>query len=119
MVAQTSLRSIGPPSVCPPQSSHVPFAQVMGDPCAWSCCSSPSAFALSLLERWAASWRPDHPFCLGRAGDACVLGAAERVGNTLYGARVYVELGRRLAHAHTVRQSRRPSRALPDYRLLR
>src|SRR6516225_4160420 len=27
--------------------------------------------------------------CLGRAGDACVLGALERVGDTLYGARVY------------------------------
>ena len=36
------------------------------------------------------------PICLGRAGDACALDAAERVGNTLYGARVYVELGRRL-----------------------
>src|SRR5262249_35922770 len=37
--------------------------------------------------------------CLGRAGDACVVGALERVGDTLYGARVYVKLGRRLAHA--------------------
>ena len=27
--------------------------------------------------------------CLGRAGDACVVGAFERVGDTLYGARVY------------------------------
>src|SRR5262249_31073658 len=44
--------------------------------------------------------------CLGRAGDACVLGAVERAGNTLYSARVYVELGRRLAHTHAVRQSR-------------
>jgi len=35
-----------------------------------------------------------------------VLGAVERAGNTLYGARVYVELGRRLAHAHAARQSR-------------
>src|SRR6516225_9666305 len=43
--------------------------------------------------------------CLGRAGDACVLGALERVGDTLYGARVYVKLGRRLAHAHAARQS--------------
>src|SRR5215475_5378733 len=31
--------------------------------------------------------------CLGRAGEACVVGALERVGDTLYGARVYVELG--------------------------
>src|SRR5262245_26681051 len=43
--------------------------------------------------------------CLGRAGDACVVGALERVGDTLYGARVYVKLGRRLAHAHAARQS--------------
>ena len=42
--------------------------------------------------------------CLGRAGDACVVGALERVGDTLYGARVYVKLGRRLAHAHAVKQ---------------
>ena len=46
------------------------------------------------------------PMCLGRAGDACVLGAVERAGNTLYRARVYVELGCRLAHAHAVRKSR-------------
>ena len=39
-------------------------------------------------------------------GDACVLGAAERAGNALYSARVYLELGRRLAHAHAARQSR-------------
>src|SRR5262249_28552120 len=38
--------------------------------------------------------------------DACVLRAPERVGNTLYGARVYFELGRRLAHAHAPRQRR-------------
>src|SRR5262249_32636199 len=44
--------------------------------------------------------------CLGRGDDACVLGAAERAGNALYGARVYVELGRRLSHAHAARQSR-------------
>src|SRR6516225_2773353 len=61
--------------------------------------------------------------CLGRAGDACVVGALERVGNTLYGARVYGKLGRRLAHAHAARQScsdslsqlvrdRRPAKAL-------
>src|SRR5262245_47579778 len=31
---------------------------------------------------------------LGRAGDACVVGALERVGDSLYGARVYVKLGR-------------------------
>jgi len=43
--------------------------------------------------------------CLGRAGDACVVGALERVGDTLYGARVYGKLGRRLAHAHAARQS--------------
>src|SRR5262249_44127445 len=43
--------------------------------------------------------------CLGRAGDACVVGALERVGDTLYGARVYVKLSRRLAHAHAIRQS--------------
>src|SRR5262249_41441274 len=43
--------------------------------------------------------------CLGRAGDACVVGALERVGDTVYGARVYVKLGRRLAHAHAARQS--------------
>jgi hypothetical protein len=43
--------------------------------------------------------------CLGRAGDACVVGALKRVGDTLYGARVYVKLGRRLAHAHAARQS--------------
>src|SRR5262249_786259 len=43
--------------------------------------------------------------CLCRAGDACVVGALERVGDTLYGAWVYVELGRRLAHAHAARQS--------------
>src|SRR5262249_2173903 len=42
--------------------------------------------------------------CLGRAGDACVVGALERVGDTLYGARVYVKLGRRLAHAHAAGQ---------------
>src|SRR5262245_31423352 len=44
--------------------------------------------------------------CLGRAGDACVVGALERVGDTLYAARVYLELGRRLAHAHAARKSR-------------
>src|SRR5215475_5433060 len=44
--------------------------------------------------------------CLGRAGDACVVGALERVGDTLYGPRVYVKLGRRLAHAHAARQGR-------------
>src|SRR6266550_9127840 len=43
-------------------------------------------------------------FCLGR--DACVLYAAERAGNALYGARVDLEFGRRLAHAHAPRQSR-------------
>src|SRR6516162_7712970 len=43
--------------------------------------------------------------CLGRAGDACVVGALERAGDTLYGARVYVKLGRRLTHAHAARQS--------------
>src|SRR5262249_31660768 len=43
--------------------------------------------------------------CLGRAGEACVVGALERVGDTLYGARVYGKLGRRLAHAHATRQS--------------
>ena len=37
---------------------------------------------------------------------ACALGAAERAGNALYDARVYVELGRRLAHAHAARQGR-------------
>src|SRR5262249_30170173 len=42
---------------------------------------------------------------LGRCGDAFVLGVVERVGNALYGARVYVKLGRRLAHAHAARQS--------------
>src|SRR5262245_45405473 len=42
--------------------------------------------------------------CLGRAGDVCVVGALERVGDTLYGARVYVKLGRRLAQAHAARQ---------------
>ena len=47
--------------------------------------------------------------CLGRAGDACVVGALERVGDTLYGARVDVELGRRLADAHAARQSRSDS----------
>src|SRR5439155_24801318 len=46
------------------------------------------------------------PMCLRPGGDACVLGAVERAGNTLYGARVCVELGRRLAHAHAVRQGR-------------
>src|SRR5262249_46329437 len=44
--------------------------------------------------------------CLGRVGDACVLGVVERAGDTLYGARVYVELGSRLTHAHAARQSR-------------
>src|SRR5262249_61172074 len=44
------------------------------------------------------------PICLCRG--ACALGVAERAGNTLYGARVYVELGRRLAHAHATRQGR-------------
>jgi hypothetical protein len=44
--------------------------------------------------------------CLGRTGDACVLAVVERAGNALYGARIYVELGRRLAHAHAARQSR-------------
>src|SRR5262249_1473570 len=36
------------------------------------------------------------PICLSRGGDACVLGVVERAGNALYGARVHVELGRRL-----------------------
>jgi len=48
-------------------------------------------------ERHSAAG-PDHLICpgragpliwLGRAGDACVVGAFERVGDTLYGARVY------------------------------
>jgi hypothetical protein len=34
------------------------------------------------------------------------LGAAERAGNALHSARVCVELGSRLAHAHSARQSR-------------
>src|SRR5262249_5003329 len=50
--------------------------------------------------------------CLGRAGDACVVGALERVGDTLYGARVYVKLGRRLAHAQFSRSP--PSRGPRD-----
>src|SRR5262249_2494935 len=56
--------------------------------------------------------------CLGRAGDACVLGVVERAGNALYSARVYVELGRRLAHAHAARQSRpdSPSQLIRDRR---
>src|SRR5262245_24739061 len=41
--------------------------------------------------------------CLCPGGDACVRGVVERAGNTLYGARVYVELGGRLAHAHATR----------------
>src|SRR6516164_11495986 len=49
--------------------------------------------------------RAEPLICLGRAGDACVVGALERVGDTLYGARVYGKLGRRLAHAHAARQS--------------
>ena len=53
--------------------------------------------------------RAGPPICLGRAGDACVLGFVERVGDTLYGARVYVKLGRRLADAHAARQSRSDS----------
>jgi hypothetical protein len=44
--------------------------------------------------------------CLRCAGDACVLGVVERASNALHGARVYLELGRRLAHAHAARQSR-------------
>jgi hypothetical protein len=43
----------------------------------------------------------EYPICLGR--DACVLYAAERAGNALYGARVDLEFGRRLAHAHAPR----------------
>src|SRR6516162_3829692 len=46
-------------------------------------------------------FRAGPSICLRRAGDAC----DERTGNALYGARVYVELGRRLAHAHATRQS--------------
>src|SRR5258708_7607046 len=55
---------------------------------------------------WAepACASPKNPISLCR--DACVLGAAERAGNTLYGARVYLELGRRLAHTHAARQGR-------------
>ena len=34
-----------------------------------------------------------------------MLGVAERACNALYRARVYLELGRRLAHAHAARQS--------------
>src|SRR5262249_16885153 len=37
------------------------------------------------------------PICLSPGGDACVLGVVERAGNALYGTRVYVEVGRRLA----------------------
>src|SRR5215469_5215778 len=44
--------------------------------------------------------------CLGRGDDACILGVVERAGNALHGARVYVELFGRLAHAHAARQSR-------------
>src|SRR6516162_4204915 len=54
--------------------------------------------------------------CLGRAGDACVVGALERVGDTLYGARVYVKLGRRLAHAHAARCSDSLSQLVRDRR---
>src|SRR6516225_8966675 len=51
--------------------------------------------------------KPQDPECTIRlCRDACFLGAAERAGNALYGARVYVELCRRLAHAHAVRQGR-------------
>jgi hypothetical protein len=55
--------------------------------------------------------------CLRPGGDACVLGVVERAGNALYGARVYVELGSRLAHAQAVRQSR-PERALNSLHFL-
>src|SRR5262245_18997362 len=48
--------------------------------------------------------RPTKPICLCR--DACAVGAAKRVGNALYCARVYFELVRRFAHAHAARQSR-------------
>src|SRR6266481_5131809 len=51
-----------------------------------------------------ASYRPECPICLCR--DACAFGAAERAGNALHSARVYLELGRRLAHAHAARQGR-------------
>ena len=44
--------------------------------------------------------------CLRPSGDACVLGAVERARNALYRARVYLELGRRLTHAHAARQGR-------------
>src|SRR5262245_33203820 len=75
------------------------------------------------LHPMDAAGPDDHFICLGRAGDACVVGALERVGDTLYGARVYGKLGRRLAHAHAARQScsdslsqlvrdRRPAKAL-------
>jgi len=50
--------------------------------------------------------------CLGRAGDACVVGVLERVGDALYGAWVYVKLGRRLAHAQFSRPP--PSRGPHD-----
>src|SRR5262249_47057992 len=76
--------------------------------------SAASASRKSLLNdlRVASKEPPGFPrcragplICLGRAGDACVVGAFERVGDTLYGARVYVKLRRRLAHAHAARQS--------------
>ena len=51
-----------------------------------------------------ATPRAQHPICL--SGDACVLGAAERAGNALYGARVDLKLGGRLPHAHAPQSSR-------------
>jgi hypothetical protein len=47
---------------------------------------------------------PAASYLLSRS--ACALGAAERAGNALYGARVYVELGRPLAHMPPARAAR-------------
>src|SRR5262249_46066795 len=62
--------------------------------------------AIGLLGPSAPACLAQRPICLSRGGGACVLGAVERAGNALHSARVYLELGRRLAHAHAARQSR-------------
>jgi hypothetical protein len=49
---------------------------------------------------------PPSPRFICLSGDACVLCAAERAGNALYGARVDLKFGGGLPHAHAPRQSR-------------
>src|SRR5215472_8050008 len=102
LASSSSIVGIATIPQCPRSPRNQPRNTRIALPPGWPPSRPPSSEEFPSDGRcWA---RPT--ICLGRAGDACVLGAVERVGNTLYGARVDVELGGCFAHAHAARQSR-------------